>query len=100
MPIDQGTRVEVYEALKTAHGEKVANAFMEMLPPAGVPELATKADVALLGADLRAEIAQLRGEFGERLERGLREQTTRFVAWMFAVVGISSTIVAAAARLA
>ena len=179
MPIDQGTRVEVYEALKTAHGERVANAFMEMLPPAGVPELATKSDVALMGAEIRAEMAhlrvefgelsgevtdlradlrgeisavrgeisalgtelrgeisavrgelrsglsgvrgevtdlradlrgeisavrgeisELRGEFGERVERALREQTTRFVGWMFAAVGITSTIVGAAARLA
>lgn len=97
MTVNEGLRAEVFTSLKEAHGERIANAMMEMLPPAGVPELATKGDINVVRADLdilRAEVAGVEARLGEKLERALREQTTRAIAWMFSAVGLSSTIVA------
>lgn len=78
-PVDEEMRHEVYEELKRAHGPRFAGAIMEMLPPAGVPELSTKADLAVLKSDfdgLRAEFTGLRAEFtGLRAEfTGLRAE--------------------------
>lgn len=56
-----------------------------MLPPAGVPELATKADLAILNAELAAEVGSLR----EEMQRALREQTNRFIGWMMGAVGLA-----------
>lgn len=75
MPVDHGTRAEVYEALKVAHGEKVANALMEMLPPVGVPELATRADLGLMKAEMglmKADLDVMRSDLGPmKAEMGL-----------------------------
>jgi len=65
MPVDEARRHAVYEALRAVHGEVVAASMMEMLPPAGVPELATKADLALLKSDFDLLRAEFRGEIGE-----------------------------------
>lgn len=100
MTVDQGMRTEVYRALREAHGEKVANALMDMLPPAGVPELATKADLAALESKLLTEVAVLSSEFGEKLERGLREQGNRFIGWMMGTAGLIAAVVGVAAGLA
>ncbi len=71
---------------------------MEMLPPAGVPELATKADLAVLESklnDLRAEFGGLRAEFDSfKAEIGgqIEAQTVRFIRWSAAIAGVSLTI--------
>jgi len=147
MSVDQAMRAEVYLALETIHGKDVANAIMEMLPPAGVPELATKQDLALMSAELRTEFAELRTEFaelrtelkgemaglrtelkgemaglrtelkgemaglrtelkgemaalGERMERLLREQTSRYIGWLLGVAGVGVAAAGAIAGLA
>ncbi|HLF99595.1 MAG TPA: hypothetical protein VI916_03925 [Acidimicrobiia bacterium] len=118
MSVDQAMRAEVYLALETIHGKDVANAIMEMLPPAGVPELATKQDLALMSAELRTEFAELRTELkgemaglrtelkgemaalGERMERLLREQTSRYIGWLLGVAGVGVAAAGAIAGLA
>lgn len=113
MPVNEETRHEVYDDLKRVHGGRMAGLIMEMFPPAGAPELATKDDVAVLRTELQGEIQVVRSEIlalraeiqaaearmGERLERALHEQTTRFVRWMLALGGLTIAASSAAAGL-
>ena len=100
--VDEETRNEVFEAFKVSHGAKIAGALLEMLPSAGVPELATKADLALV----RTEMGALEARLGERIEsaltnvqRELRDQTGRFIGWMFAGLGLAVAAGSTIARL-
>lgn len=95
MPVDEETRHDVYQGFKQVHGAKRAAAIMQMLPPAGVPDLATKADLEKLEARLEARFEGIDQRFEGidqrfdriedrlgRLETVLREQTDRYVRWM------------------
>lgn len=65
MAITEEGRHEIYEAFKASHGAKVANGLMELLPPVGWADVATKHDLAVLRGDgelLRGDIEHLRGE--------------------------------------
>ena len=112
MTVDESARLEVFEAFRESHGERIASALIQMLPPAGVPDLATKDDVALVRRDLAAleqrfeafeHRIELRLAGSEdrvdvkiagldiriagleaKLERELRAQGNRFIGWMFA----------------
>ncbi|HVM41753.1 MAG TPA: hypothetical protein VM618_13340 [Acidimicrobiia bacterium] len=61
-------RHRVFDAFQRSHGVEVASDLMELLPPAGLPELATKQDLAVLKADLvgefRSEVGSVRNELG------------------------------------
>jgi hypothetical protein len=69
MTIDENTRLDLRQWFETNMGERLARAVMEAMPPIDYDQLATKADVELLGRELRAEMGQLRadlrGEMGE-----------------------------------
>ena len=107
MTIDAGMRAQVFASLKETHGDAIASALMEMLPPADVGELKAdvatlkvdvgelKTDVGLLRAEMevvraetKAEIAVLRTEMHEEL----KNQTRTFVTWMFSAMALCSTI--------
>jgi hypothetical protein len=65
MTIAESRRLALFESIKTFLGEENAQTLMAYLPPA--PDtVATKADVALLGTELRSEMSmlgtELRGE--------------------------------------
>ncbi|MBI2167884.1 MAG: hypothetical protein HYU28_00050 [Actinobacteria bacterium] len=118
MTINQAERFEVYASLKATNGERVAGLVLEMLPPAGVPELATKADLAVLEAkfdgkfdglraEFNGEFNALRAEFGEfkaQMLAAFEAQTTRYVRWNLtingALVAVVGAIVGAIAALA
>lgn len=89
MPVDEETRHDVYEDFKRVHGAKRAAAIMEMLPPAGVPELATKADIE----KLEGRLGSLEERFGS-LEGVLRDQTDRYVRWLLTgLIAMTSVII-------
>jgi hypothetical protein len=54
------TNVELYEALKPSIGQDAARMIAEVVPP--TRDLATKADVETLRAEMRTEFASVRGE--------------------------------------
>ncbi len=54
MTAGEQQRHALYEAFSETHGEEVAVNLLEALPPAGLPDLATKDDIALLRRDLQA----------------------------------------------
>ena len=121
MTIDAGMRAQVFASLKETHGDAIASALMEMLPPADVGEL--KADVATLKVDvgeLKTDVATLKVDVGElktdvgllraemevvraetkaeiavlrtEMHEELKNQTRTFVTWMFSAMALCSTI--------
>ena len=62
MAVTDAERHHLYEVLKSHLGAAPADTLMNLIPPAGRADMATKADLAATKADLSAEIAGLRGE--------------------------------------
>lgn len=63
MPLTERERHDAYEALQETFGERT-DTVIEMLRP-DHENLSTKQDVALLGSDLRTEMADLRTEMAD-----------------------------------
>ncbi len=81
MTIDEQTRFDLRAYFRGAMGEdRLADALMEALPPIEYSELATKQDLLLTKAELRADMAELKseikGETGELKDKvgGLRTE--------------------------
>jgi len=60
--ITEEVRHRVYEAIRASHGDEVANGLMEMLPPVGWADVATK-------HDLSGSLGALEDRMGLRFER-------------------------------
>jgi len=87
---------------------------MELLPPVGWADVATKRDLAALEErmELRFQLIDqrfqlvdqkfewLEARLGERFEAGLRQQVTRFWVALVAVTGLSVGLADALARIA
>jgi hypothetical protein len=72
MPISENDRLDLRQALaRTLGSERLAEVAMEAMPPLDYDQFATKADLEILGRELRAEIAGLRGDM-----TGLRGEMT------------------------
>ena len=94
MTIAESRRLALVESAKTSWGEDTAQTLMDLLPP-DPDDLATKADLAVLGSELRVEMADLRGEVAQlggdlRAEMG---QQTRLL--MITMLTTTVTIVLA-----
>lgn len=93
MPISENDRLDLRQALADVLGsERLAEVAMEALPPLDYDQLATKADLDVLGRELRAEMAEVRGEIKTDLASNLRlmfmtQVTTMMMlgAWITAV---------------
>lgn len=73
-----------FDALERALGAREAATLMELLPPVGWADVATKRDLDVLRSDLRAEV-----------ERGLR----RVIQWNVGTVVAMAGLVLAIVRL-
>jgi hypothetical protein len=66
MPTDENTRLDLRQWFEAKMGPRLAHAMMEAMPPLDYDQLATKADLDMLGRELRADMAglgsRLRGE--------------------------------------
>ena len=78
--ISEADRHEIYDLIKQASSDRVANNVMTLFPPVGWADVATKTDIGGLETALRGEIGRvevgLRGEIG-RVEAGLRGEIVR-----------------------
>lgn len=57
MSIDERNRIALHEAARDSWGPEIAGTLMEMLPPGGWAEVATKSDLAVNVAALRSDLA-------------------------------------------
>jgi hypothetical protein len=86
MPVDERRRLQLAEAGKRAFGDDAGITLMELLPPVGWADVATKQDLVLL----RGELELLRRDLDARFERGFRQVIVTMVSLMvsgfFAIV--------------
>jgi len=106
MAIDERNRLQLAEALKRALGDEEGITLMELLPPVGWADVATKHDLLALESriDARFEIVDARFEALElrldaRLEKGFRQivvtMMSLFITGFLAVVLAGAVAVAA-----
>lgn len=93
------TNVELYEALRRTIPEEAARMIAEVVPPAR--DLATKADLSELRAEMHAGFADLRGQIADGLAglRGDLAAVSRLQQWMLGFfvpvwVGTFGTLIA------
>lgn len=85
MAVDEQSRLQLADAAKRAFGDDAGITLMELLPPVGWADVATKQDLALLEAHLEA-----------RFERGFRQIMVTIASLM--VTGFAATVAAVIAR--
>lgn len=69
MSVSESQRHQVFQWFEEAMGPERAAVIMDMLPPVGWADLATKDDVRLLGVELRSEMARFEGRMDHALAR-------------------------------
>lgn len=85
MAVDEAARLHLYEQARNAWGGDAADTLMHALPW-DPDRTATKDDLAVLSAELRAEMAEFRGELKSDIAN-----STRTV--MFGMVASNATLV-------
>jgi hypothetical protein len=93
MAPDERSRLQLADAAKKAFGDDAGITLMELLPPVGWADVATKHD--LLGIEQRLERLEHLEVRMDELAREIRAQTWKLMTLMVAVVGV----VVAAVRL-
>ena len=80
MSVDERRRLQLADAAKRALGDDAGVTLMEMLPPVGWADVATKQDIGLLRRDLELLETRLddrfelfENRFDARFERGFRQ---------------------------
>ena len=107
MAVSEHLRHQIHDALEEAHGPQVAAAVMELLPPVGWADIATKHDLYALeerlelrietfAATLRAEISELRAEMHQTIGQATAAMAAQTRTLMVSMVGTMVTIAALA----
>lgn len=89
MAIDEAARLHLYELARSTWDAKAADTLMNAIP-ADPQALATKDDLAVLGSDLRSEMADLRGELRSEIHESA---TTTIRTIVFAMIASNATLV-------
>lgn len=99
--ISDADRRRLHDALVKSIGPKPSEVLMELLPPAGWTDLATRTDIDIAKTELRIEIQDLRNEVQEvrnevsdlrsRIDAQLPKLVTANIASMIGVAGIVIT---------
>lgn len=108
MAIDERRRLELADAVKRTLGDEAGLTLMEMLPPVGWADVATKQDLDALRVatkqDLAREVGALRSEMNQRFEalehkltgafhKEMTAQTWRLVTAATAMFGLFAAVV-------
>lgn len=86
MTIDERHRHALHEAARRTFGDEPAATLMEMLPPVGWADVATKRDLDLIRADVRADLATLDRDLTNAMMRLSNRLTMWFVGTGVAVI--------------
>ena len=92
MTITNEDRYNLQKRANTVLGKKEGTTLMEMLPPVGWADVATKSDLAALSSKLDAQTAVLRSEFRANLESGLRQLESKMFTQFLTVLGLFVTL--------
>lgn len=65
MPVTEQQRHEIFKWYEEVMGPERAPIMMELLPPVGWGDLATRTDLMVLEGRLRGELSELRGQMSE-----------------------------------
>lgn len=90
--VDERSRLQLADAAKRAFGDDAGITLMELLPPVGWADVATKQDIVLVRKDL--ELLESRLE--ARIERSARQTIVTMASLM--ISGFVATVVAVIAR--
>jgi hypothetical protein len=104
MAIDESRRLLLHDALRTAVGADAALAMMEMLPPTGWGDVATRQQLDAVEARLDGRIDRLEAKLDHHLETlrlqvqvliadGQRRMMQWTIATMIALTGVFAAIV-------
>ena len=92
----------VFDGVAGSIGTEVADALMEMLPPEGWSDLATRQDVEHASALLKAELTGEMGSLEARLRKDISDQTRTIMigmcSTMAAVTGVFAGLLTVFAR--
>jgi hypothetical protein len=85
----EATRHRLYEKIKEQWGQENADELMSYLPPVGRADVATKQDLALLGAELRGEMVAGFASLRSEMHKGFAEHQGAMITqlrWMLGIV--------------
>jgi hypothetical protein len=121
MSITEASRFQLRTAIGQILSEEAADTLMELLPPVGWADVATKTDLQHLREELKADILNLRNEFKSdihalrnefkadiqalqlsfetTLEKRLHEQTKWFITTMIALNAVTVAVAVALSKL-
>jgi hypothetical protein len=121
MSITEASRFQLRTAIGQILSEEAADTLMELLPPVGWADVATKTDLQHLRDELKADILNLRNEFKAdilnlrnefkadiqalqlsfetTLEKRLHEQTKWFITTMIAMNAVTVAVAVALSKL-
>lgn len=89
MAINERTRHELYEAVRRTLGDEPAETLMQMLPPVGWADVATKHDLSALETGLRGEFHALEVKFDglkPMIQAEIRGEINRLIFWLVPVL--------------
>jgi hypothetical protein len=110
MSITEASRFQLRTAIGQILSEEAADTLMELLPPVGWADVATKTDLQHVRDELKADIHALRIEFKANihalqlsfettLEKRLHEQTKWFITTMIAMNAVTVAVAVALSKL-
>lgn len=110
MSITEASRFQLRTAIGQILSEEAADTLMELLPPVGWADVATKTDLQHLRHELKADMLNLRNEFKSdiqalqlsfetTLEKRLHEQTKWFITTMIAMNAVTVAVAVALSKL-
>jgi hypothetical protein len=96
MAVDERHRLQLADAAKRAFGDDAGITLMELLPPVGWADVATRHDIERLEAKFEEFEHRLALRFDAKFERGFRQVLVAMTSLM--VAGMATTVAVAFTR--
>jgi len=85
MTVTEASRFQLRTAMGQIMSEEAADTLMELLPPVGWADVATKHDLEFMRADMHREFEKVRLEFRGDISEALLRQTRWFFTMLITV---------------